>query len=38
MMNKYTIYEKEKRKLQQMNLTPSEYEEKIKKLCKKLKI
>ena len=37
-MNKYKIYEKEKRKLQQMNLTPSEYEEKLKKIAKRLGI
>ena len=35
-MNKYKIYEKEKRKLQQMNLTPKEYEEKLKELCELL--
>ena len=37
-MNKQELYEQEKKKLQQMDLTPKEYEEKIKKLCKKLKI
>ena len=37
-MDIYRIYEEEKKKLQEMNLTPQEYEEKIKELCKKLKI
>ena len=37
-MNKYEIKKKKKKKLQQMNLTTKEYEEKIKELCKKLKI
>ena len=37
-MDIYKTYEEEKKKLQQMNLTPKEYEEKIKELCKKLKI
>lgn len=35
-MDIYKIYEEEKKKLQQMNLTPQEYEEKIKELCELL--
>ena len=31
-MDIYIIYEEEKKKLQEMNLTPQEYEEKIKEL------
>ncbi len=34
MMNKDQIYEEEKAKLQ--DLTPEEYEEKIREICKKL--
>lgn len=37
-MNKLKLYEIEKRKLQQMNLTPKEYEKRIKELAKKLGI
>ena len=37
-MNKWQIYEQEKRKLQQTCKTSEEYEEKIKQLAQKLKI
>lgn len=37
-MNKWQIYEQEKRKLQQTCKTSEEYEEKIKKLVEKLKL
>lgn len=37
-MNKWQIYEQEKRKLQQTCKTSKEYEEKIKKLVEKLKL
>lgn len=37
-MNKYTIYEIEKTKLQLTCKTSEEYEKKIKELAKKLKI
>ena len=37
-MNKYQQYEIEKAKLQQTNKSSEEYEEEIKKLCKKLNI
>lgn len=37
-MNRYKLYEIEKRKLQQTCKSYEEYEEKIKELCKKLKI
>jgi len=36
-MNKWLEYEKEKKNLPH-NLTPEEYSEAIKKICKKLKI
>lgn len=35
-MNKQKYYEEEKKKLQKMNLTPKEYEEKLKELCELL--
>lgn len=35
-MDIYKIYEEEKKKLQKMNLTPKEYEEKLKELCELL--
>lgn len=37
-MNKWQIYEQEKRKLQQICKTSEEYEVKIKQLAKKLNI
>jgi hypothetical protein len=37
-MDKYIIYEQEKRKLQQKDLSPKEYEKAIAELCQKLKI
>jgi len=37
MTNKWLEYEKEKKKLPK-NLSPEEYSEAIKKICKKLKI
>lgn len=37
-MDKYIIYEQEKQKLQQKELSPQEYEKAIAELCKKLKI
>ena len=37
-MNKWLVYEYEKRKLQQKCKTSEEYENEIKKLCKKLNI
>ncbi len=37
-MNKWQIYEQEKRKLQQICKMSEEYEEKIKQLAQKLKI
>lgn len=37
-MNKWQIYEQEKRKLQQTCKTSKEYEEKIKQLAIKLKV
>ena len=37
-MDIYKIYEEEKKKLQEMNLTPQEYEEKIKELCELLRL
>lgn len=37
-MNKLKLYEQEKRKLQQLNLTPEEYEKRIRELAKKLRI
>lgn len=36
--NVWEIYEQEKRKLQQKNLTPEEYEKAIRELCDRLKI
>lgn len=38
MSNKWKLYEKEKRKLQKMNLTPEEYKRNIKLLCERLMI
>lgn len=35
-MNKYQQYEAEKKKLQEQNLTPNEYEEEIKRIVEKL--
>lgn len=35
-MNKQKYYEEEKKKIQLMNLTPKEYEKKIKELCEKI--
>ena len=35
-MNKQELYEQEKKKLQQMDLTPKEYEEKIKELVERM--
>ena len=35
-MDIYKTYEEEKKKLQQMNLTSKEYEEKLKELCELL--
>lgn len=37
-MNKYIIYEQEKRKLQEKSLSPQEYEKALAELCRKLKI
>jgi hypothetical protein len=37
-MNKYTLYEEEKRLLEAKNLSPEEYEKQIRKIAKKLKI
>jgi hypothetical protein len=37
-MNKWQLYEQEKRKLQQICKTAKEYEEKIKQLAQMLKI
>jgi hypothetical protein len=37
-MDKYKIYEMAKQGLQNQNLTPEEYENKIKKIAKLLKI
>lgn len=37
-MNKWTKYEEEKRRLLCMDLTPEEYQRKIRELAKKLKI
>jgi|WetSurMetagenome_2_1015567.scaffolds.fasta_scaffold43289_3 hypothetical protein len=34
--NKWLTYEQEKRKLQDMDLTPKEYEIEIRKLCRRL--
>lgn len=35
-MNKWIIYESEKKKLQAKYLTPEQYEKAIKELCKKI--
>jgi hypothetical protein len=35
-MNKYRIYNAEKRRLANMGLTPKQYEQELKKLCKRL--
>lgn len=35
-MEIYKIYEEEKKKIREMNLSPEEYEEKIKELCELL--
>jgi hypothetical protein len=37
-MNKWIIYEAEKKKLQAMDLTPEEYEKAVRELCEKLRI
>ena len=37
-MTKWQKYESEKRKLQEKNLSPAEYEDAIRALCKKLGI
>lgn len=36
--NKYAIYEQEKYKLSQMNLSPDEYERRVRDLAKRLKV
>jgi hypothetical protein len=38
MHNKWIIYEMEKQRIQRRNLPASEYEQEIKKLCKRLGI
>jgi hypothetical protein len=35
-MDKYVLYEREKRKIQEKNLPPEEYEKEIRELAKKL--
>jgi hypothetical protein len=37
-MNKYTLYEEEKRLLEAKNLSPEEYEKEIRKIAERLKI
>ena len=37
-MTKFERYEAEKSKLQRMGLTPAEYEQALRELCRKLKI
>jgi len=37
-MSKWHIYEQEKKKLEELNLTPEQHEKAIKKICDKLKL
>lgn len=38
MKNKYMIYEQEKERLRQLNLSPEKYEKRVRELMKKLKL
>lgn len=37
-MNKYAEYERRKARLRQLNLTPREYEKRLREIARKLKI